>query len=416
MSKKSRQRKYRRVDPQRHKEQEALQKDASAGENSTIGDLINRLAIKEMGNGMSSYLLSPNPGLLSTANLPIAIAPSVPPSAPIPLDWPTCPTSCDTEEWRRAMENHDYYLQFAKKDNDAKPWFQYPRHTHQYSEFVYITPEMAQRLLDFNPLNRKIKMTHIDGLKRDIQNHRWLQTHESIAINKLGNMHDGQHRAVAVIKAGTGWPFYVTWNVPPEAIYATDSGDKRPINEKLGFLFPDLKLTNKTAALCRSMMWGLSNRGVRYTESEIAAFMFKHQNIINWTVTHMRTTRAGGISYRADLQAVVGKSLLWWGEEIIGSFVERLRTLQFCGDGDPAKALYLWLQNAKQQGRRTSYVSSVIYYKKILAAIHAHAARRDAKRIISKEQDIFEWLPGWNVPDAPCKGKIFIHSDENQPV
>jgi len=414
MSKKSRQRKWRRVDSQRRKEQLALQQDATAGEmtENTIGDLINRLVMKKMGDAplQTSPITVPIPTqvIIPQANLPIAPTPTVPPTL-VPAHWPACPSSCDTQEWRRAMENHDYYLECVAKDNNAKPWFQYPRVSHQYSEFVYITPDMAQLLLNYNPLNRKIKMIHVEGLKRDIQNHRWLQTHESIAVNKLGNMHDGQHRAVAIIKAGTGWPFYVTWNVPPEAIYATDSGDKRPINEKLGFLFPDLKMTHKTAATCRSMMWGLSNRGIRYTESEIATFMFKHQKVINWTMTKMR-------SYRADLQAVIAKGMLWWGEEVVGPFVERLQTVQFVGDGDPAKALYLWLQNAKQQGRRTSYVSPIIYYKKTLAAIHAHAAKRDAKRITSKEQDIFEWLPGWSAPeDAPCGGKVFIHSEDNEP-
>ena len=156
-------------------------------------------------------------------------------------------------------------------------------------------------------------------------------------------------------------------------------------------------------------MWGLSNRGIRYTESEIASFMFKHKRVINWTMGKMR-------AYRSDLQAVIAKGMLWWGEAVVGPFVERMRTVQFVGDGDPAKALYLWLQNAKQQGRRTSYVSPVIYYKKALAAIHAHAQKRDAKRITSKEQDIFEWLPGWNVPeDALCGGEVFIHADENEP-
>ena len=408
MSKKSRQRKWRRAETLRRKEQVALEHDVNDGD--TIGDLAKRLMMKNM-DGNPALM----PQIASTSSLPTAPVPSTPPTIIVmPDHWPACPSNCDMDEWRRAMENHDYYLACATKDNNAKPWFQYPRHTHQYSEFVYITPDMAARLLDFNPINRKIKMTHVEGLKRDIQNHRWLQTHESIAINKLGNMHDGQHRAVAIIKAGTGWPFYVTWNVAPEGVYATDSGDKRPINEKLGFLFPDLKMTHKTAALCRSMMWGLSNRGVRYTESEIAAFMLKHQRVIDWIVQHVRSRF---INYRADLQAVIGKGLLWWGEEVIGPFVERMRTVQFCGEGDPAKALYLWLQNAKQQGRRTAYVSPVIYYKKALAALHAHAAKRDAKRITAKEQDIFEWLPGWNVPeDAPSKGKIFIHNDENPPT
>lgn len=405
MSKRSRQRKWRRADTQRRQQKQvALEQDLTEHmQENTIGDLVhhNRL-LREI----------PTPVLAgSQASLPIAIAPTVSQLA----HWPACPASCDEQEWNRAMENHDYYLKCAEQDNNAKTWFQYPRQTLQYSEFVYITPEMAQRLLDFNILgtaetrgsNRNIKWPHVEGLKRDIQNHRWLQTHESIAINKLGNMHDGQHRAVAIIKAEIGWPIYVTWNVPVEGVYATDSGDKRPINEKLAFLFPDLKMTHKTAALCRSMMWGLSSRGIRYTESEIAAFMVKQRRVVDWTIQNMKV-------YRSDLQAVIGKGLLWWGEEIVGPFVERMRTVQFCGDGDPAKALYLWLQSAKQQGRRTAYVSPILYYKKALAALHAHAANKDTKRINAKEQDIFEWLPGWNVPDnAICKGKVFIHSDEN---
>lgn len=405
MSKRSKQRKWRRLEGQRRREQLALQQDEAGGEitGSTIGDMINRLVVKKM---VAAPLVTPVPAaaiIAAQANLP-AVSATV---QVTPDHWPACPSSCNADEWRRAMENHDFYQACAAKEDNAKPWFQYPRFTYQYSEFVYITPEMARLLLDFNPVNRKIKVSHVEGLKRDILNHRWLQTHESIAVNLLGNMHDGQHRAEAIIKADKGWPFYVTWNVPPEALYATDSGDKRGINEKLSLLFPELKITQKTAAVCRSMMSGLLNRGVRYTESEVAAFMFKHQRVVNWTMQGMK-------AYRADLQAVVGKAVLWWGEGVIGPFVERLKSVQFTGDGDPAKALYLWLQTAKKQGRRTAYVSPIIYYKKALAAVHAHAAKRDTKRITSKEQDIFEWLPGWDVSeDAPCGGNVFIHSDEN---
>jgi hypothetical protein len=429
MSKKSRQqRKFRYLEQK--KEQPALLSSAEIGEqtDSTIGDLINRLVMQKMGN-VAPSLMPPEPPPVITLLTPQSELPSitvppeeealaeklglnVPTVAPIvsvrPADWPPCPSSCNTVEWDRAMEHHDHYLLCALDDGNKKPWFQYPKVNYQYSEFVYITPEMAEELLKYNPLNRKIKMPHVDGLRRDILNHRWLQTHESIAVNTLGNMHDGQHRALAIVKAKAGWPIYLTWNVPPEGVYATDSGDKRPINEKLSYLFPDLKMTNKTGALCRSMMGGLTNRGVRYTESEIAAFMFKYKRIVNWTVTNMR-------SFRSDLQAVIAKSMLWWGEAVIGPFVERLRTVQFCGDGDPAKALYLWLQGAKQQGRRTAYVSPVIYYKKALAAVNAHVAKRDAKRITAKEKDVFEWLPGWDVPvEAPSKGVVFIHSEENK--
>lgn len=317
-----------------------------------------------------------------------------------PENWPICPKTCDLMEWRRALENKEYYELQEIESDGAKTWFQFPRFEYQYSEFVYCTPEMMAALLTHMPVNRPCKDAWVDAIARDVLNERWIQSHESIAVNKLGNMHDGQHRAKGVIKAGRGWPIYITWQVPPEAIYVTDSGDKRKINEKLGLLFPDSKLTHKTAALCRAMMWGLTSRGIRYSESEIAEFAVKHHQIVLWLATNLR-------GYRADLQAVIGKSLLWWGEEVVGPFVRRMKKIAFNGEDDPAKALYLWLQKAKQEGRRASYANPMVYYKKTLAAIYAAAANKGAKKIYQKQDDIFEWGVGWEVPEgAPCAGKV----------
>lgn len=340
----------------------------------------------------------------STSQMPVAPEPQGMKAVgdkPWPKNWPSCPKNCNPMEWRRALENKEYYELKQIEDEGRKPWHQYPKHPYQYSEFVYVTPEMAQVVLDHMPLNRPWKEAWSDAIARDVLNERWLQTHESLAINTQGELQDGQHRGRGIIKAGKGWPIYITWNVPPESIYVIDSGDKRKINEKLGLLFPESKLTQKTAALCRSMMWGLASRGLRYSESEIAEFAIKHQQTIVWIATNLR-------GFRADLQAVVGKALLWWGEAAMAPFVQRLRTVQFNGDGDPAKALYLWLQKAKQEGKRTHYASPIVYYRKTLAAVYAHISSRDANKLYQKQDDIFEWLPGWGVPEeAPCKGEVF---------
>lgn len=338
-----------------------------------------------------------------------------------PQNWPKCPSTCNPMEWRRALENKEHYELKEIECDGVKPWFQHPKFPYQYSEFVYCTPEMMQTMLTlvspeeaeemkrllnlkeapkykYMPINRPWKEAWSETISRDVKNERWLQTHESIAINTLGNMHDGQHRAWGIIKAGRGWPVYITWNVPPEAIYVTDSGDKRKINEKLGLIFPD-KATHKTAALCRAMMWGLTSRGIRYSESEIAEFADKHHQVVLWLALNLR-------GYRADLQAVIGKALLWWGEDVVGPFIHRMKKINFNGEDDPAKALYLWLQKAKQEGRRASYANPMVYYKKTLAAIYAAAAGKGAKKIYQKQDDIFDWLPGWGVPeDAPCQGE-----------
>jgi hypothetical protein len=323
-----------------------------------------------------------------------------------PDHWPKCPEHVSKVEWRRAIQNKEYYEEKWLEADGKIPWFRFPRYSYQYSEFVYVTPEMAEQLLQYMPVNRPSKDAWVETIKRDILHERWLQTHESIAINLLGNMHDGQHRAKAIKEAGRGWPIYITWNVPPEALFVTDSGEKRKVNEKLGLLFPESKLNAKSIALCRSMMWGLSARGIRYSESEISEFAVKHHDVILWVGARLR-------GHRADLQAVIAKALLWWGEEKVGSFVRKLTKIEFEGDGDPAKALYLWIQKAKSEGRRTSYSNPVVYYKKALAAISHHIAGESKTKIYQKNEDVFEWLPGWEVPgNAPCKGKVLTSPPE----
>ena len=341
--------------------------------------------------------------------------PTVPSPADWPENWPPCPPHYNLYEWRKSLENKEYYELKCIEDDGKKPWFQYPRFPYQYSEFVYVTPEMAEDLLRHMPVNRPWKEPWSDAVGRDFKNERFLQTHESIAVNTLGDMQDGQHRAWGIKKAGRGWPIYITWNVPPESLYVIDSGDKRKINEKLGLLFPEARLTNKMSALCRAMMWGLDARGVRYSESEIAEFGIKHHDVLVWVATRLK-------KYRADLQAVVAKALLWWGEGVIGPFVARLATVQFLGDGDPAKTLYMWLMDKKHEGRRAAYANPTVYYRKALSAVYAVAGGRDATKLYQKQDDIFEWKAGWNVPDEfkgvkrPCHTPLLTEAEEPKPA
>jgi hypothetical protein len=109
-----------------------------------------------------------------------------------PDNWPAYPKTCDPMEWRRAIENKEYYELRQIEDDGKRPWFQYPRHPWQYSEFVYLTPEMAQALLEHMPINRPMKDSWVDAISRDVLNERWLQTHESIAINRLGDLPQGK--------------------------------------------------------------------------------------------------------------------------------------------------------------------------------------------------------------------------------
>lgn len=322
----------------------------------------------------------------------------------LPSHWPPCPQFYDKNEWIQSLKNRDYYDEKQLLDNCEKSWFSYPRQTLQYSDFVFTTPDMAQKVLDAMPLNRNEISDHSDALSRDMVNGRFIQTDDSISLNKISNCHDGQHRETAIIKAAKldpnfkGWPLYYTWNVPVEAIYTKDSGKNRTTYHRLQILSPDLKLTQKHMAVCRAMMMGMTSRTMTYTDSEVGEFFIKHKDVISWIGKFKCLAKQ-----RADLQAVMGKALLWWGVGVVEPFLQRLQTMQFTGDGDPAKTLFVWLNKQKEQGKRRAFVAPVIYYKKSLAAIYAHATGKLCVKVTQKKDDIFEWLAGWEIPpDAPA--------------
>jgi hypothetical protein len=158
-------------------------------------------------------------------------------------------------------------------------------------------------------------------------------------------------------------------------------------------LSPELKLTGKHMAVCRAMMMGMTARGMTYTDSEVGEFFVKHKDVLNWLGSFKFLKKQ-----RADIQAVMGKAYLWWGGSCVEPFIQRMQSMQFTGDGDPAKTLFVWLARQKDQGKRRAFVPPIVYYKKSLASIHAHATGKSTVRIYQKKDDIFEWLAGWEVP------------------
>lgn len=81
------------------------------------------------------------------------------------------------------------------------------------AEVLDITPEIAARLLQKNPHNRKITSGGVKKWAESMMAQRW-KVAQPILIDRNGNLLDGQHRLTAVIKTGMtikmlvirGWP------------------------------------------------------------------------------------------------------------------------------------------------------------------------------------------------------------------
>lgn len=332
--------------------------------------------------------------------------PSVKVVDPIPSNVPVAPISTTAEEkqveesligserhremiFKEGEENARYYLQKQKEDGNRLPWFRYVKKESQYSEFVTLNTQMAQELLDHiwteGEGNRKLKTWLKDAYKRDIIENRWIPSDESIGIDYKGVVYNGRHRTTALVESGKSWPFYMTFQCLEEAKFTVDSGAKRNAADKLKIVL-NTKLANRTTGFCKSLMKGTTGK-IRYTETEVAEFASKWSEIINWVHENLPLARA-------EVQAVVAKAYLWYGPEKIGPFCERLREVRFTEDGDPARALFMALQRSKINRINIPLTA----YKKTLSAVEALMNNKEITRLFERDEDIFQWQQGWELP------------------
>lgn len=330
-------------------------------------------------------------------------------TAPVHQPAPTSPVGKITEEivseeTRRHKEicqvaktNQEYYL-FACNGKD-KPWFAFPRNQTQYSEYVMLTGPMAKACLeniwDEDEGNRRLDRSTVEKYKRDMMNGSWIPTDEAIGVDYQSRVYNGRHRLTAVKEiweegGNIEIPLYFTFNVLTTARFVIDSGRVRPLSDRLKLIVDSKLASNRIAGFCRALMKGLGSKQVRYTESEVAAFAHKWEHVIDWIHTHLPQGRA-------EVQAVIAKAYMWYGPEKIEPFCERLREIKFSDDGDPARALFVNLQRMRAQRINAQGLS----YRKTLGAINALMNDKKIDKLYERDEDIFQWLPGWEMPKKP---------------
>src|SRR4030095_16778449 len=72
-----------------------------------------------------------------------------------------------------------------------------------------LTPELAQDILNHDPVNRKIRTANLHKLAREIRGQHWGPNKGTpTRVAPSGRMADGQHRCRAVIATGMAVPVY----------------------------------------------------------------------------------------------------------------------------------------------------------------------------------------------------------------
>lgn len=100
-------------------------------------------------------------------------------------------------------------------------------------ELALITPEIAENYLRFNNKNRKVSVDHVLFLSREMSSDRFLENGESIVFDEFGQLQDGQHRLLSIIKSGKSYFIPVVRGVKGLAMSTYDTGKNRSASDVL---------------------------------------------------------------------------------------------------------------------------------------------------------------------------------------
>lgn len=104
------------------------------------------------------------------------------------------------------------------------------------TEEMTITPNMAEKLLKVNDINRPVNRANLQYWTRELLSGKYEPTHQGIAVSGTlddpRTLIDGQHRLMAIIETGIPARFNISTNVPISAFANTDGGKPRSMGER----------------------------------------------------------------------------------------------------------------------------------------------------------------------------------------
>jgi hypothetical protein len=116
-----------------------------------------------------------------------------------------------------------------------------------------VTPEMAAEWLKLNSTNRRVEPKRVAFLAQQIVDKNWVVTHQGIAFWDDGTLADGQHRLMAIVKAGVAVDILVARGLRKPAIHAIDIGRPRSTRDVLNFV--GARVTSQTVSCAKVLYY-----------------------------------------------------------------------------------------------------------------------------------------------------------------
>lgn len=155
--------------------------------------------------------------------------------------------------------------------------------------FKEIDAETASHLLTRNKLNRRLDPARVSRYVSDMKNGYWCMNGDAIRFDEEGNLADGQHRLVAVVKSDTKQTFIIIENVHNESKRTIDTGKSRTGSDVLS-MFANVGVRDSgviSSAICKLICYekglaiGYSGASTQYlSNASIEEYFKKNSDLI----------------------------------------------------------------------------------------------------------------------------------------
>lgn len=170
-----------------------------------------------------------------------------------------------------------------------------------------ITPEMAERYLSKNTVNRSLSDSKVRSYAIDMASDKWELNGEAIRFNKDGKLVDGQHRLAAIVKSGRSIRMVVMTDIDND-VSVYDRGRSRSITDQFQYSGMDKSLaSNSNVAICR-LHYYVQAGVVQIPDSLVKEFLLEHEKGLMVVRDCLKKSKAGRISVR---NASAGLALLY---------------------------------------------------------------------------------------------------------
>lgn len=237
-----------------------------------------------------------------------------------------------------------------------------------YIEEVLITPEIAAGLLRRNAENnRRVNAGKVRDFALEIQENRWLLTHQGIAIDTNDRLIDGQTRLSAIIRAGKPAVTLVCWGCDPATVPVLDGNSVRKANDIYAFLGGGTDADAMAACrIAASMLRGVE-RGAKTDNRVVADLAFAHRSLILSLSKRLKDDRQ---TYCAGLVAAFCAASLEHGRAPIERLVKKYAGEEWEG-AQPLRWLRNWIIEQKKASKKGGHLQPWAAYAMAASAIRA---------------------------------------------